>query len=83
MKHINITSENHEYIVKRYVDAIVSHMDTVDFYDTTKEYLYKEKFSYPYETLEQEIARHFPSLLEDHTVEQVIGKEKEYAKAFY
>lgn len=82
MKTIDITSENHDYIVQRYVDRIVSRMDNIDFYNTTKEYLYKEKLSYPYETLEQEIARHFPSLLEDHTVEQLIGKEREYAKNF-
>lgn len=78
MKTIKITSDNHEYIVKRYVDYIVSHMDTDDFYDTTKEYLFKEKFSYPFETLEEEIKRHAPDILKDYLVEQVVGKEREY-----
>lgn len=82
MKNLKITSDNHEYIVKRYVDHIVSHMDIEDFYDTTKEYLFKEKLSYPLETLEEEIKRYSPDLLKDYLVEQVVGKEKEYAKTF-
>ena len=37
-------------------------------------------FTY-HDTLEIEIRRHFPDILEDHSGEAVVGKGREYAKA--
>lgn len=80
MKHFQINSENKEYIVKRYTDYILSRMDNLDIWEGFKEYFYREKLAYPNDTLEQEISRYCPSILEDHIVEEVVGKGQEYAK---
>jgi hypothetical protein len=56
-------------------------MDEVDMLDSLKEYIYKEKFNYPNLTLELEVGRHYPELLQDHTTEELVGKGGEYAKA--
>ncbi|NDD84188.1 hypothetical protein EBZ38_07935 [bacterium] len=81
MKNIKVTIENKAYITRRYVDYIVSHMDEIDMLDSVKDYIYREKFNYPNATLETEIARHCPELLQDHTTEELVGKGGEYAKA--
>ena len=82
MKPIKVTIENKAYLTRRYVDYIVSHMDEVDMLDSLKNYIYREKFNYPNQTLETEIGRHYPELLQDHTTEELVGKGDEYAKAF-
>lgn len=81
MKKFTVNDSNKSYIVRRYVDGIISHMDNEDVYLAFKDYLFREKMDYPNDTLEIEIRRHFPDILEDHRAEQVVGKEKEYAKA--
>jgi hypothetical protein len=80
MKHFKINSENKEYIVKRYTDYILSRIDNLEVWEGFKEYFYKEKLAYPNETLEQEINRYCPSVLEDHIAEDIVGKGREYAK---
>ena len=81
MKNLKVTIDIKAYLTRRYVDYIVSHMDEVDMLDSLKEYIYKEKFNYPNLTLELEIGRHYPELLQDHTTEELVGKGGEYAKA--
>jgi|688.fasta_scaffold772889_2 hypothetical protein len=81
MKNLKVTIDNKAYLTRRYVDYIVSHMDEVDMLDSLKEYIYKEKFNYPNLTLELEVGRHYPELLQDHTTEELVGKGGEYAKA--
>lgn len=81
MKNLKVTIENKAYLTRRYVDYIISHMDQIDIFDSLKDYIYKEKFNYPNATLESEIGRHCPELLQDHTVEELVGKGEEYAKA--
>lgn len=81
MKNLKVTIENKAYLTRRYVDYIISHMDQIDIFDSLKDYIYKEKFNYPNATLENEIIRHCPELLQDHIVEELVGKGEEYAKA--
>jgi len=80
MKKFRVNDDNKSYIVRRYVDSIISGMDNEDIYLSFKDYLFKEKMEYPNDTLDIEIKRHFPDLLEDHRSELVVGKEHEYAK---
>jgi hypothetical protein len=81
MRHYHITDSNKSYIVRRYSDYIVSRMDNLDIFNEFKNYLFKEKMEYPNDTLEDEINRLCPEILEDHFPEQVIGKGAEYAKS--
>lgn len=78
MKHIKITAENKDYFVRRYTDYIISRMDNIEILDNFKDYFYKEKMIYPIETLEREINRYCPHILEDHIAEEVVGKGYEY-----
>jgi hypothetical protein len=80
MRHIHLTNNNKSYIIRRYVDHIVSRMDDLDMWESLKDYLYREKFGYPLETLENEINKHCPEILDDNIAEQVVGKGEEYAK---
>jgi hypothetical protein len=80
MRYFNIDSENKAYIVKRYTDYMVSRLDNLEIWEGFKEYFYHEKMSYPNKTLEQEINRYCPAILEDHIAEEVVGKGEEYAK---
>jgi hypothetical protein len=80
MKKFRVNDDNKSYIVRRYVDNIISGMDNEDIYLSFKDYLFKEKMEYPNDTLDIEIKRHFPDILEDHRSELVVGKEHEYAK---
>lgn len=80
---LKITPDNKGYVVRRYVDYIVSRMDSTEILDSFKSYLYNEKMGYPIDTLELEINRHCPEILQDHTAEQLVGKGKEYAKTIF
>lgn len=82
MKTLHISSENKSYFVRRYTDYVVSHMDNLEILDGFKNYFYNEKIDYPVSTLEQEIGKYCPEILEDHIQEKVVGKGKEYAKNF-
>lgn len=81
MKMLKVTLENKAYLTRRYVDYIVSHMDEIDMLESIKDYIYREKFNYPNQTLESEIGRHCPDILQDRTTEELVGKGGEYAKA--
>lgn len=81
MKTTHITDENKSYIIRRYTDYVVSRMDNVEIWEAFKDYFYKEKISYQNHTLEEEIKRYCPDILEDTFPENVIGKGTEYAKA--
>jgi hypothetical protein len=81
MKNLKVTIDNKAYISRRYVDYIVSHMDEIDILDSFKDYLYREKFNYPNATLEVEIGRHCPELLQDDTTEELVGIGGDYVKA--
>jgi hypothetical protein len=81
MKNLKVTLENKAYLIRRYTDYIVSHMNDIDVFDSLKDYIYREKFNYPNQTLESEIARHCPDILQDHTAEELVGKGVEYEKA--
>lgn len=80
MRHVHITPSNKSYIIRRYVDNIVSRMDSIDMWESLKDYLYREKFGYPIQTLEDEINKHCPEVLDDNIAESVVGKGDEYAK---
>lgn len=80
---IKINSDNKSYMVRRYVDYIITRMDNNDILDALKDYLFREKMSYPIDTLSQEINRHCPSILETHMSELLIGKENEYASSIH
>lgn len=80
---IKLTADNKSYIVTRYVDYILTRMDTLDMFGALKDYLFREKMSYPIDTLNLEIERHCPQILEDHFAEDVVGKETEYAKVIH
>lgn len=82
MKLIKISDDNKAYVVRRYTDYIIAHMDNIEVLDSFRNYFFREKMSYPVDTLEIEINKHCPEILEDHTVENVIGKGAEYAKNF-
>lgn len=82
MKTLKITNENKSYISKRYVDYILSRMDETDVWNSLKDYLFKEKIKYPIETLQSEIKRYCPHILEEHLSEEVVGKGEEYHENF-
>lgn len=79
MKPLKLSQNNKTYIVHRYVDHIVSRMDNDDMWNAFKDYLFREKMGYPIDTLEIEIKRHCPQILEDNIAEEVVGKGAEYA----
>jgi hypothetical protein len=81
MKHLKISSDNKDYIVERYSSFMLSRMNDLEILEAFRDYFHKEKMSYPNETLEQEINRFCPAVLEDHIAEEVLGKGAEYAKA--
>jgi hypothetical protein len=56
-------------------------MDNEEIYLALKDFLFKEKIEYPNDTLETEIIRYYPDLLEDHFAENIVGKGAEYAKS--
>lgn len=80
MRTTHITDDNKSYIVRRYTDYVLSRMDNVEIWESFKDYFYKEKISYKNSTLEEEIKRYCPEILEDTFPENVIGKGEEYAK---
>jgi hypothetical protein len=80
MRFIEISNDNKAYIVRRYTDYVISRMDDIEVLDAFRNYFFQEKMSYPNDTLEEEIKKHCPEILEDHLSEEVIGKGAEYAK---
>lgn len=80
MRTLELTTENKSYIVQKYTDHVIYHMDDGEIYDAFKDYFYREKMAYPIPTLAEEIKRHCPEILEDNIAEQVVGKGSEYAK---
>lgn len=81
MRNIKLNDDNKSYIVRRYCDYTVSHMDNLDLLNGFKEYFYREKMAYPIDTLEVEINKYCPEIMEDHISELIVGKGAEYAKA--
>lgn len=79
-KIIKITESNKPYIVRRYTDYIVSRMDNLELLEEFKDYFYREKVGYPIDTLQNEINKFCPEILEDHLIESVVGKGYEYAQ---
>lgn len=79
-KLIKITESNKSYIVRRYTDYIVSRMDNLELLEEFKDYFYREKIGYPIDTLQNEINKFCPEILEDHLIESVVGKGAEYAQ---
>lgn len=77
---LKVTEENKPYLIRRYTDYIVSRMDNVEILEEFKNYFYKEKVDYSPQTLESEINRYCPEILENHIVENVIGKGSEFNK---
>lgn len=77
---LKITEDNKPYIVRRYTDYIVSRMDNLQLLEEFKDYFYREKIGYPVETLESEIHRYCPEILEDHIIDNVVGRSPEYVK---
>lgn len=73
MNRLKLTIDNKQYVVKKYADNVAYRMDDGEIYDAFKEYFYKEKLSYPLETLESEILKLCPEILEDNIVEQAVG----------
>jgi hypothetical protein len=82
MKTLIINENNKSYFTKRYVDHILSRMDQTDIWGSLKNYLFKEKIKYPTDTLQAEIKRYCPSILEEHLSESVVGKGEEYDENF-
>jgi len=81
MRHLHITPDNKNYFVQRYTDYITARMDNLEILNSFKDYFFREKMGYPIETLEVEINRHCPEILDDNIVEEVVGKGAEYAKS--
>lgn len=79
-KLIKITESNKPYLVRRYTDYIVSRMDNLELLEEFKDYFYREKVNYPIDTLQTEINKFCPEILEDHLIESVVGKGAEYAQ---
>lgn len=77
---LKVTEENKPYLTRRYTDYIVSRMDDVEILEEFKNYFYREKMAYSPQTLESEINRYCPDILEDHIVENVVGKGSEFTK---
>jgi hypothetical protein len=82
MRLKNISNDNKVYIIRRYADYIITRMDDVEILDAFRNYFFQEKMNYPNDTLEEEIKKHCPELLEDHIAEEVIGKGVEHVKNF-
>lgn len=80
MRNLAITADNKSYIVHRYTDYALSRMDNVEILNGFRDYFYREKMGYPINTLELEISKYCPEILEDHFSENVVGKGAEYAK---
>jgi len=81
MKRImTITEDNKAYVVRRYTDYITSRMDTLEVLEEFKDYFFKEKINYPIDTLQAEINKYCPEVLEDHIVESVVGKGAEFSR---
>ena len=78
---IKITESNKPYIVRRYTDYVVSRMDNLELLEEFKDYFYREKMGYPLDTLQSEINKFCPEILEDHLIESVVGKGVEYVQA--
>jgi hypothetical protein len=74
---LKITEENKPYLIRRYTDYVVTRMDSIQILEEFKNYFYREKMAYPCETLENEMVRYCPELLEDYLVENVVGKGSE------
>lgn len=81
MRHVSITDNNKAYIVRKYADYTSSRMDQIDFMTEFKNYFYKEKMEYDNSTLEEEINRLCPEILDDHFFQEAVGKGREYAKS--
>lgn len=80
MKRImTITEDNKSYVVRRYTDYITSRMDNLELLEEFKDYFFKEKINYPVDTLQTEINKYCPEVLEDHIVESVVGKGSKFA----
>jgi hypothetical protein len=79
MRHVKITSNNKDYIVRRYTDYVLSRMDDIEILENFKDYFFREKIGYPIDTLETEINKYCPEILEDHISEEVVGKAAEYS----
>jgi hypothetical protein len=79
-KLIKVSETNKPYIVRRYTDYIVSRMDNLELLEEFKDYFYREKIGYPVDTLQTEINKFCPEILEDHLIESVVGKGAEYAQ---
>lgn len=81
MKRImTITEDNKPYVVRRYTDYITSRMDNLELLEEFKDYFYREKIGYPIDTLQSEINKFCPEVLEDHIVESVVGKSSEFSR---
>jgi len=81
MRFNTISNDNKVYIIRRYTDYIITRMSDIEILDAFKNYLFQEKMHYPNDTLEEEIKRYCPEILENHFTEEVVGKGAEYAKA--
>lgn len=80
MRHAKITDNNKAYIIRKYADYTASRMDSIDLLNEFKNSFYKEKIDYDNSTLEEEINRLCPEILEDRFFEESVGKGREYAK---
>jgi len=75
---LKVTEDNKSYLVRRYADYIVTRMDSIQILEEFKNYFYREKMGYLCNTLENEMLRYCPELLEDYLVENVVGKGSEF-----
>jgi len=74
---LKVTEASKPYLVRRYADYVLNRMDSIQILEEFKNYFYREKMGYPCETLENEMIRYCPEILEDHLVENVVGKSSE------
>ena len=77
MRHVKITSNNKDYIVRRYTDYVLSRMDDIEILENFKDYFFREKIGYPIDTLETAINKSCPEIIEAHISEEVVGKAAE------
>ncbi len=80
---LKVTENNKPYIVRRYTDYIVSRMDSLQILEEFKNSFYREKIGYPPDTLDNEITRYCPEVLEDHIVENVVNKRPEFESTLF
>ena len=80
MRHAKLVDSNKPYYIRKYADYTASRMNSVDLLNEFKNSFYKEKMEYDNHTLEEEINRLCPEILDDHFFEESIGKGREYAK---